>query len=80
VNSTDRKVIEQAVATLTDYNSTDDNLDEIRDELKALLQPKPRAQRSMTEQMKDLIPVAESEGLYDAADFLRSFVKDKESW
>jgi hypothetical protein len=35
---------------------------------------KPQRQDSLADQLRDLIPIAEQEGLYDAADHIRSFV------
>lgn len=40
---------------------------------------KPQSQASLIEQLKALIPVANREGLYDAADFLRAKVEAQEA-
>ena len=39
---------------------------------------KPQRQDSLYDQLKDLIPLANQEGCYDAADFLRRTVEDIE--
>jgi hypothetical protein len=42
---------------------------------------KPQSQESLLDQLKELIPIANKEGLYDAADYLSELVrvqKDKE--
>lgn len=40
-------------------------------------QPKPQAQYSTSQQIKELILIANREGLYDAADFLRKAQQPK---
>ena len=42
-------------------------------------QDMPQDQRSLTDQLKALIPVANRQGLYDAADFLRGIVERTEA-
>jgi hypothetical protein len=39
---------------------------------------RPQAQNSLTEQLQELIPVANKLGLYDAADFLTRFTEGKD--
>ena len=39
------------------------------------IEPQPQAQQSLTDQLQELIPVADRLGLYDAADYLRKAVE-----
>jgi hypothetical protein len=41
-------------------------------------EPTPQAQNSLTDQLKELLPVANRLGLYDAADFLTTIIKRAE--